>query len=138
MRWRLKDLAAWIHARFGVSLDESSLGRLVKQRGFRKLSARPRHHEQDPASLTAFKKNLPFAVRTIRADLPPGTVIELWWQDVLREPQDEGPCRTEKHAPAALGPQGQSALRSQGSAHGLRLHLRGHLPGEGQRRRPSS
>ena len=59
VRWRLKDLAAWTYARFGVSLDESTLGRLVKQMGFRKLSARPRHHAQDPAALTAFKKTSP-------------------------------------------------------------------------------
>ena len=59
VRWRLKDLAAWIYASFGVSLDESTLGRMVKQMGFRKLSVRPRHHEQDPAALTAFKKTCP-------------------------------------------------------------------------------
>lgn len=56
VRWRLKDLTAWIYASFGVSLDESMLGRTVKRMGFRKLTARPRHHEQDPAALTAFKK----------------------------------------------------------------------------------
>ena len=56
VRWRLKDLAAWVNASFGVSLDESTLGRTVKQMGFRKLSVRPRHHEQDPAALAAFKK----------------------------------------------------------------------------------
>jgi transposase len=56
VRWRLKDLTAWVYASFGVSLDESTLGRTVKALGFRKLSVRPRHHEQDPAALTAFKK----------------------------------------------------------------------------------
>ncbi len=59
MRWRLKDLAAWVSASFGVSLDESTLGRTLKQMGFAKLSARPRHHEQDPAALAAFKKACP-------------------------------------------------------------------------------
>ena len=59
VRWRLKDLAAWIQASFGVSLDESSVGRVVKALGFRKLSARPRHYAQDPAALTAFKKTCP-------------------------------------------------------------------------------
>jgi transposase len=59
VRWRLKDLAAWIYASFGVSLDESTVGRTVKALGFRKLSARPRHHEQDPAALAAFKKTCP-------------------------------------------------------------------------------
>lgn len=59
VRWRLKDLAAWIQASFGVSLDESSVGRVVKALGFRKLSARPRHYAQDPATLAAFKKTCP-------------------------------------------------------------------------------
>ena len=59
MRWRLKDLAGWIYASFGVSLDESTVGRTVKHLGFRKLSARPRHHDQDPAALVAFKKVCP-------------------------------------------------------------------------------
>ena len=44
---------------FGVSLDESSVGREVKRMGYAKLSARPRHHQQDPAALTAFKKTSP-------------------------------------------------------------------------------
>lgn len=59
VRWRLKDLATWIYASFGVSLDASTVGRLVKRLGFRKLSLCPRHHEQDPAALTAFKKTCP-------------------------------------------------------------------------------
>jgi transposase len=59
VRWRLKDLAAWIYASFGVSLDESTVGRTVKQLGFVKLSARPRHHQQDPVALAAFKKTFP-------------------------------------------------------------------------------
>jgi transposase len=59
VRWRLKDLAAWVYVSFGVSLDESTLGRMVRQMGFAKLSARPRHHEQDPAALAAFKKACP-------------------------------------------------------------------------------
>jgi transposase len=59
VRWRLKDLAAWIYVSSGVSLDESTVGRTVRALGFRKLSVRPRHHEQDPAALAAFKKTSP-------------------------------------------------------------------------------
>ena len=59
VRWRLKDLAAWVYASFGISLDESTVGRTVKALGFRKPSARPRHHEQDPAALTACEKTFP-------------------------------------------------------------------------------
>lgn len=59
VRWRLKDLAAWIFSSFGVSLDESTVGREMKRLGFVKLSARPRHYAQDPVALEAFKKTSP-------------------------------------------------------------------------------
>lgn len=56
VRWRRKDLAAWLYARFRISLDETTVGRELKKLGFRKMSARPRHYAQDPAALDAFKK----------------------------------------------------------------------------------
>ena len=59
VRWRRKDLAAWLFARFAVSLDETTVGRELRKLGFAKLSARPRHYAQDPAALEAFKKVSP-------------------------------------------------------------------------------
>lgn len=59
VRWRCVDLAAVIHAEFGVSLAETSVGQTLRALGYRKLSARPRHHAQDPAALEAFKKTSP-------------------------------------------------------------------------------
>jgi transposase len=59
VRWRLKDLAAWLFERFGISLDESRVGREVKRMGYATLSARPRHHQQALEALTAFKKTFP-------------------------------------------------------------------------------
>ena len=56
VRWRRKDLAAWIYASFAISLDETTVGRELKRLGFAKLSARPRHYAQDPAALESFKK----------------------------------------------------------------------------------
>ncbi len=56
VRWRRKDLAAWLYACFRVSLDETTVGRELRKLGFRKLSARPRHYAQDPGALEAFKK----------------------------------------------------------------------------------
>jgi transposase len=56
VRWRLKDLAQWIYEEFGVSLHEASVGRMLKSMGFRKLSARPRHHAQNEHALEDFKK----------------------------------------------------------------------------------
>src|ERR1700744_1937677 len=43
VRWRLKDLVQWVFDQFALSLDESTMSRELKARGFRKLSARPRH-----------------------------------------------------------------------------------------------
>lgn len=59
VRWRLKDLAWWIFEDFGISLDETTVGRHLKASGFRKISARPQHHAQDAFALEAFKKTSP-------------------------------------------------------------------------------
>ena len=59
VRWRLKDLARWILEEFGISLDERSVSRELKALGFRKLTARPRHHAQNELAMEAFKKTSP-------------------------------------------------------------------------------
>ena len=59
VRWRLKDLAQWIFEDFGISLDETTLGRELKALGFRKLSARPRYHAQSVEAVEDFKKVSP-------------------------------------------------------------------------------
>jgi transposase len=56
VRWRLSDLKGVIAARFGVSLDEVSIGRLLKKQGFAHISARPQHPERDAAQVAEFKK----------------------------------------------------------------------------------
>lgn len=56
VRWRLKDLAAWLFERFGVSASEQTLSREVRALGYRKLSARPRHHAQASGAIENFKK----------------------------------------------------------------------------------
>ena len=50
VRWRCIDLKAKIAQRFGVEISERSVGRILRVRGFRKLSARPRHPGADEAS----------------------------------------------------------------------------------------
>jgi transposase len=59
VRWRLVDLAGWIHDEYGVSLDTTRLGRILKSLGYGKLSARPRHHGQNEYALEDFKKTSP-------------------------------------------------------------------------------
>lgn len=56
VRWRLIDLVQWISDEFGVSLDETTVGRHLKAMGYRKLTARPRHHAQNEFAVEAFKK----------------------------------------------------------------------------------
>ncbi len=59
VRWRLKDLVQWVWEEFGVTMDETTMGRLLERLGFRHISARPRHHAQDPRLMAAFKNAWP-------------------------------------------------------------------------------
>ncbi len=56
VRWRLKDLVAWLHRTHGVTLEETTVSRALKALGYRKLSARPRHHAQENDAIADFKK----------------------------------------------------------------------------------
>jgi transposase len=56
VRWRLIDLAQWIWDEFGLSISKQALSREMRALGFRKLSARPRHHRQKEDAIPAFKK----------------------------------------------------------------------------------
>jgi len=58
VRWRLIDLAQWIWDEYGLSISKQSLSREMRALGFRKLSARPRHHGQKEEAIPAFKKTL--------------------------------------------------------------------------------
>ncbi|WP_428425369.1 IS630 family transposase [Pararhizobium sp.] len=84
VRWRLCDLAQWIWEEFRISVSEETLGREVRAMGYRKLSARPRHHAQDAEAAETFKKNFPIAVAEIAAGPASGKVIEIWFQDEAR------------------------------------------------------
>ena len=59
VRWRRRDLAHWIFEEFGISLEESSVGRELRALGFRKISARPRHKGQNEFAVEDFKKTSP-------------------------------------------------------------------------------
>ena len=74
----------WLLETFAISLDETTVGRELKALGFAKISARPRHYAQNELAVEAFKKNFPAELAKIRARLPKGVEIELWWQDEAR------------------------------------------------------
>lgn len=61
VRWRLVDLAQWLFEEFRLSISKQTLSRELRAMGFRKLSARPRHHAQDVEAPEAFKKTSPAA-----------------------------------------------------------------------------
>ena len=59
VRWRLIDLAHWLFEEFRISISKQTLSRELRNMGFRKLSARPRHHAQDEEAAEVFKKASP-------------------------------------------------------------------------------
>jgi transposase len=71
VRWRLVDLGQWIQAEFGLSISKQTLSRVLRGMGFRKLSARPRHHAQDAEAMAAFKKTSPPVWTSSAARTPP-------------------------------------------------------------------
>lgn len=59
VRWRLIDLAQWIWDEFEISISKQTLSRELREAGYRKLTARPRHHAQEADAIPAFKKTSP-------------------------------------------------------------------------------
>ena len=73
VRWRLLDLVQWVWDAFGISISRQTLGRELDALGYRKLSARPRHHAQAAGAVEAFKKVSPTSwqrSRGRRASIP--------------------------------------------------------------------
>lgn len=56
VRWRLIDLAQWVWETFGIRIAKQTLSRELRAMGYRKLSARPRHHAQNEHAVEDFKK----------------------------------------------------------------------------------
>jgi transposase len=67
VRWRLCDLGQWLWEEFRVSVSPQTLSREVRAMGYRKLSARPKHHTQTVGAIEAFKKTSPPRWRASRA-----------------------------------------------------------------------
>jgi transposase len=67
VRWRLIDLAQWVFEEFHISIAKQTLSRELRAMGYRKLSARPRHHAQAADAIENFKKTFPRAWMKSRA-----------------------------------------------------------------------
>ena len=61
VRWRVIDLCQWVRDEFGLTVSKQTLARELRALGYRKLSARPRHHAQAAGAIEAFKKVSPRA-----------------------------------------------------------------------------
>jgi putative transposase len=67
VRWRLIDLAQWIFEEFRITIAKQTLSRELRAMGYRKLSARPRHHAQAQGAIEDFKKACHCAWKKSRA-----------------------------------------------------------------------
>lgn len=59
VRWRIIDLCQWLLEEHRVTVSKQTLSRELRAMGYRKLSARPRHHAQRPGAIDDFKKASP-------------------------------------------------------------------------------
>jgi transposase len=66
VRWRLIDLCQWLWEEHRVTVAKQTMSREVRALGYRKLSARPRHHAQAEGAVEDFKKAFPPAWRRSR------------------------------------------------------------------------
>jgi transposase len=70
VRWRIVDLCQWVWEEFRVVVAKQTLSRERRAMGYRKLSARPRHHAQAEGAIEDFKKHGPGAWKPSRARRP--------------------------------------------------------------------
>lgn len=56
VRWRIVDLCQWVWEEFRISIAKQTMSRELRALGYRKLSARPRHHAQAEGAVEHFKK----------------------------------------------------------------------------------
>jgi transposase len=67
VRWRIIDLCQWVWDEFEIIISQQTLSRELRTMGYRKLSARPRHHAQAPGAIEAFKTYGPPHLQVISA-----------------------------------------------------------------------
>jgi transposase len=61
VRWRIVDLTQWVWDELRIAISPQTLSRELRAMGYRKLSARPRHHAQPEGAIEDFKKPCPRA-----------------------------------------------------------------------------
>ena len=104
MRWRIVDLCQWLFEKFRVCVSEKTVSRELRKMGYRKLSARPRHHAQAEGAIEDFKK----ASRPPGGDRPRERRRARRHRDLVRR---RGARRPEEQDHAALGETRLAPLR---------------------------
>ena len=56
VRWRIVYLIQWLFDEYGVSVSKQTLSRDLRAMGYRKLTARPRHHAQGMDAIAVFNR----------------------------------------------------------------------------------
>ena len=56
VRWRRVDLVRIVNKRFGVTVDEDTMGRVLRKLGFSHVSARPKYPAQPDDAVASFQK----------------------------------------------------------------------------------
>ena len=67
VRWRIIDLCQWLWDEFKVTIAKQTLSRELRAMGYRKLSARPRHHRQAAGAVEDFKTYGPPRLQAVLA-----------------------------------------------------------------------
>jgi transposase len=129
-RWRLVDLAQWIFEEFRISISVQTLSRELRALGYRRLSARPRHHAQAEGAIEEYKK-LP---RPLGCDRTGEGHRTRAYRGLVRR---RGAHRPEEQDHATLGSARDQDIGALRPAHCLDLHLRRHVPRQGRRPRPA-
>ena len=123
VRWRIVDLVQWLWDESQVAVSKQTLGRELRAMGYRKLSARPRHHAQAAGAIEAFKKS-PRAPGCDRARCGRRAWLR---RDLVRR---RGSDRPEEQDHPTLDEARHAALSPAGPAHGVDLPLRRDLPAD--------
>ena len=128
VRWRLIDLAQWLFEEFRVSIFKPTLSRELRHMGFRKLSARPRHHAQDEEAAAAKKTFSPWWRKT-RRQRSSGKPIEISFS---RRSSD----RAEKQGHPPMGETRDTAFGAARTQEQSPAYIFGAIcPAKGERRR---
>jgi transposase len=134
VRWRIIDLCQWIYEEFRIVVAKQTLSRELRAMGYRKLSARPRHHAQAAGAIEDFKKSPPERLAQIGHEkgIEP-TAIEVWFADEARIGQKNK--ITRRWAKRGTRPSAPKDQRTA-SAYILRRDLSQGRQGRGARHAP--